>query len=313
MLLHYTHLSNVKKLLCGFKGLGRRQFLQQSSFLFSALCSPRLFAAKAIPPLRMGVFPRRNIKNTYKLFTPMANYLSRQLGRPVELHTTKTFADFWQAVKLQQYDLLHFNQYHYVLAQKHYGYEVIVKNEEFGSSLISGSLIVRNDSGVTTVQDLKNKTILFGGGYDAMQSYISPTWLLRQAGLEANDYREKFAVNPVNTVISTFFRRADAAAAGDVVVYLDNVKSRIDIKQMRFLVKTEPAAQLPWAVHHRVSDSERREIQYLLSNLSQSESGLSILKQAALSNLLIAKDADYSPHRKIIKDVYGDDYGVSIL
>lgn len=309
--LHYY--AETKDNNCRFKGLKRRQFLQQSSALLGSLCATRVFSAVKVKPLQIGIFPRRNIKSTYRLFNPMARYLSEQLGRPVELRTTKNFADFWQAVKLQQYDLVHFNQYHYVLAQKLYGYDVILKNEELGRSMISGSLIVRKDSGISTVQDLKNKTILFGGGRRAMQSYISPTWLLRRAGLEAGDYREKFAVNPVNTIISVFFRRANAAAAGDIVMHLDNVKTRIDTRQLKYLATTEPAAQLPWAVHHRISENDQQLIQNSLLNLHKSEAGLAILKQASLTNLLVAKDADYMPHRKIIMDVYGDDYGVSIL
>ena len=39
--------------------------------------------------LTLGVFPRRNAKVTYKLFKPMAAYLSEQLNREVKLVTAK--------------------------------------------------------------------------------------------------------------------------------------------------------------------------------------------------------------------------------
>lgn len=200
-------------------------------------------------PLIMGIFPRRNIKATYKLFTPLAKHLSKILKRDVKLVTTKDFDTFWKGIKNQEYDIVHFNQYHYIVSNKLYGYNVILMNQEFGQSTISGSIVVRKDSGFESLKDLKNKTILFGGGPRAMQSYIAATWLLQQAGLKKNDYIEKIAVNPPNAVMSTYHKQADAAGTGDVVVRLDIVKNAVDVSQLKYLARTEPMSQLPWAVH----------------------------------------------------------------
>ncbi|MGD8639645.1 MAG: PhnD/SsuA/transferrin family substrate-binding protein [Gammaproteobacteria bacterium] len=162
----------------------------------------------------MGVFPRRNAKVTMKLFNPIAKYLSRKLGREVELVISKDFESFWEGVTEQRYDLVHYNQYHYLESHKKYGYQVIAKNEEFGSSRISGVITIRVDSGIRSVLDLKGKKIVFGGGPKAMMSYIVPTYLLREGGLRAGDYEEAFARNPPNAILSAYFRQSAAAGAG---------------------------------------------------------------------------------------------------
>jgi phosphonate transport system substrate-binding protein len=182
--------------------------------IVAASCLYLLPASAADDPLTMGVFPRRNAKVTMKLFNPIAKYLSRKLGREVELVISKDFESFWEGVTEQRYDLVHYNQYHYLESHKKYGYQVIAKNEEFGSSRISGVITIRVDSGIRSVLDLKGKKIVFGGGPKAMMSYIVPTYLLREGGLRAGDYEEAFARNPPNAILSAYFRQSAAAGAG---------------------------------------------------------------------------------------------------
>jgi len=262
-------------------------------------------------PLIFGVFPRRNIQTTYRLFLPLVDYLEDVLNREVKLETTKSFPGFWKAVQQQRYDLVHYNQYHYIVSHQHYGYDVILRNKELGKSTIAGSLIVRKDSNINSVVDLKGKILLFGGGKTAMQSYISAIWLLQKGGLKKGEYTEKFAINPPNTIISTFFKRADASGSGDVVMHLDNVTDRIDISQLKFLAKTKPMPHLPWAVRSGLDTELKNDIQLALENLSNTKEGRGILKNAKIDALIPTVDSDYDMHRKIITDVYGNDYGVS--
>lgn len=290
----------------------RRQFI---GYIAAAMATtPRLLSAEAKNrPIVLGIFPRRNIKITYKLFTPLTKYLSHRLGREVVLETTKSFQEFWENVQQKKYDVVHFNQYHYIVSHKLFNYEVIAANKELNSATIAGSIIVRKDSGINTVSDLKGKTILFGGGRRAMQSYISATWLLRKGGLQAGDYIEKFSINPPNTIISTYFKRADASGSGDSVMHLDNVRNRIDISELKFLAKTKQMTHLPWAVNDDLSMVLRKKIQHILTTLYSNAEGKAVLTSARLNDVLSATDSDFDEHRKIVKDVYGADLGVSRL
>ena len=156
-----------------------------------------LTPSSAVADVNMGVFPRRPIAKTHKFFKPLAEKLSKELGEPVNLIVAKNFKEFWKGAQSGKYDLVHYNQYHYLLSHKAKGYKVIAVNEEFGSSTLAGSLSVRKDSGINSISDLKGKTILFGGGKKAMGSYIAPTAALKKAGLIAGkDYTVKFSKKP---------------------------------------------------------------------------------------------------------------------
>jgi len=291
--------------------MNRRRFVRAATaaLLVPAFSSGRAQSQKK--QLSIGIFPRRNVSMTHVLFNPLIRYLSDTLERPVHLETAKDFTQFWENLRNRQYDIVHFNQYHYILSHELYGYHAIVRNNEFGSSLIAGSIIVRKDKDFGSLQDLRGKVLLFGGGPRAMQSYIAPRWLLQNAGLQYGDYEEHIALNPPNAVISTFLGRADAAGSADVILRLDVVKDAIDVTQLTYLAKTEPMAQLPWAVHPRLSSDEVQAIKDVLMHLHDTPVGQKLLDNAKLSGLDETRDSDYNPHRKIIRDIYGDDLGLS--
>ncbi len=82
-------------------------------------------------------------------------------------------------------------------------YKVIAHNKEFGKDAVAGALYVRKDSGITALAQLRGRTMLFGGGKDAMLSYIAPVYMMMQAGLKKEDFKIEFAVNPPNAVLAS--------------------------------------------------------------------------------------------------------------
>ena len=256
----------------------------------------------------MGVFPRRNASITIELFSPITEYLSEKLGREVQLETAKDFRSFWKKVLLQRYDIVHFNQYHYIKTRDKNIYRAILQNEEFGKKTIAGAIMVRKDSGINSLQDLKNKKIIFGGGKKAMIAYVVPTALLHRAGLIKGDYVEQFTKNPPNSLLSVYYKQADAAGTGNRVLNLPILRNSIDTSKIKYLVSSKPLAHLPWAIKTNMPQTLSTQIQNIMLDLNNSSTGLEILKTAKLTGIHPANDHDYDPYRKILHEVFGNNY-----
>lgn len=265
-----------------------------------------LFAAE--DPFTIGVFPRRNAALTQTMFQPLATHLQQALGRPVVIETAKDYASFWSAIEQGRYQLLHYNQYHYVRCHHLFGHRVIATNVEFGRDTIAGALYVRSDSPLLEVTDLKGKTIVFGGAPDAFIAYISLVELLRGHGLEARDYKQEFAVNPPNAVLAPFFHRADAGGAGDIGILIPTVRQLIDPQQLRTLATTQRFPHLPWAVTKTVSDADEAIIRTTLLSLEQSGEGRGILASMRINGLRTANDTLFAPVRESVFKVLGERY-----
>lgn len=280
----------------------RRVVLGLLATLGMTLAEQAIPAARAADaPLVMGIFPRRHATLTTELYAPLAAYLSRELGREVRLVTAKDFDAFWESVEQRRFDIVHYNQFHYVRSADKY--RVIAHNEEFGLGTVAGALYVRKDSGISAIEQLRGRKIVFGGGTDAMMSYILPSYLLLQAGLQPTDYETVFSKNPPNSLISLFHGKADASGAGDILIDLPVVRNAMDTSTVTHLGMTERLLHLPWAVRKDMPKALSARIQVLLVGLKASEEGRAILTRAEMTGFGAASDVDYDPHRRIIRKV----------
>lgn len=253
--------------------------------------------------LVIGVFPRRDPAVTMRIFSPLGNYLEKQLGIKVQLETAANFKIFLQRLNKRRYDLVHFNQYHYIKAHQELQYDALVQNEEFGEKDIKGAIYVHQDSPVKEIKQLRGKKILFGGGKSAMMSYIVPTYLLRQGGLNAGDYHELYAVSPPNAVLATYLRQTDAGGAGEVAHRLPIVNQKIDTDKLRLIAVSEALPHLPWAIKAETKPALKDSIQKILVGLKDTKEGKAVLKKARLTAFNPVSDSDYDSHRNIVKQV----------
>lgn len=251
--------------------------------------------------LVLGVFPRFSATETTKRYTPLADYLAARLNAEITLSTARDFQSFMRTLSEQRYDIVQYNQYHYIRSSRNY--QVIAHNKEFGKSTIAGVLYVRKDSGITDLKQLKGGTVLFGGGEDAMIGYIAPMYMLLQAGLTKHDFNAQFAVTPMNSVIGVYHRQADAAGSGDGVTDQPAIKNSIDPQELVALAVSEQLLHLPWAVRRTMPARLKDAVQSALVELENTESGREVLNAALLSGIGKATDRDYDPARKMVKAV----------
>ncbi|MBI5026262.1 MAG: phosphate/phosphite/phosphonate ABC transporter substrate-binding protein [Nitrospirae bacterium] len=274
-------------------------------FIFNYLSTNTALAEDVI---KMGIFPRKPTLETMKAYEPLAKYLSSKIGKKVELVVSKDFETFWIGVKNREYGLVHYNQYHYIKSHKELGYNVILMNEEFGSSKVNAAIIVRKDSGINKVSDLKGKKILFGGGKQAMQSYIGAAYTLKQNGLKKGDYVEEFATNPPNVVFAVYNKMADAGGIGEVVLHLPMVKERVDVEKLKVLAKGDDLPMLCWAVKKEMNKELVEKIQKAMMELKNDEAGRKILKDAEATAFVPATDKDYDIVRRVVKEAINESY-----
>jgi phosphonate transport system substrate-binding protein len=278
--------------------------LALSTVSLVCLVGAQPFAVRAADgALVLGVFPRFNATETTKRYTPLADHLEERLKRKVVLETSRDFQLFWRGVEDRRYDIVQYNQYHYIRSAK--TYQVIAHNKEFGKSTLAGALYVRKDSGISSLAQLRGRTVMFGGGEDAMISYIAPIYLMLQAGLKKDEFKSQFAVTPINSVIGVYHRQADAAGTGDNVVGQPVIRNAINMEELTPLAVSEQLLHLPWSVKRTMPAELRESIRSHLVELETTEAGRNVLKAALLTGIGSAEDKDYDAHRRMVRVVMG--------
>jgi len=282
----------------------------QGLLLLTALlfiCPPTP-AFDADDTLTLGVFPRRPAATTQRMFAPITAQLTALAGVQIQLDTPPDFSSFWQRLSNGRYQLVHLNQYQYLRAHAEHGFDAIAMNEEFGSDRIASVIWVNEDSPIDSLTGLRGKTLLLGGGRDAMMASIVPRYLLMQAGLPTGSYLVRSTLHPVKAVVALAFRQGDAVGSGEVVPQLPTVRAKLGDRRLRALARSAPLAHLPWATSRTITPADARTLGDALQRLNNTPAGKAALKAASLTGLHPASDDDYAPHRDIVLQVLGEDY-----
>ncbi len=129
--------------------------------------------------LTFGVYQTDKATVMYKMFTPILEVIqddmSRQLGRPVDIELTifKSYDDGIQALVDGKVDMVHFGPASYVTAKaRNPGVQLVAMEHEKGEKRFKGVIVVKTDSPIQTIEQLRGKRFAFGDKNSTIGRYL---------------------------------------------------------------------------------------------------------------------------------------------
>ena len=121
------------------------------------------FAESVKKNIIIAVLPCSDVEMTFKKFHRLITYLEQQTGFDMEIMVPRDYAEFEWAIKNGDIDFALQDPHTYVRLAKLYKRGALIRSlTREGESSQRGAIIVRIDSGIKTVKDLRGKTIMFG-------------------------------------------------------------------------------------------------------------------------------------------------------
>ena len=179
--------------------------------------------------IRFGILPRLSTEALYMMFKPLGEYLSQETGEKVSIVIPQDYGAFKEQVKAGTIDLCFANSIVYIQLKKDSGVDLVAGSVEAkGGAKFRGIVIVRKDSGIKTLNDLKGKKLVFVDK-DAAGGYVFQMLLLKKRGFDINkDFVTlPFAKKHDNVVIQVFDKSADAGGIREDD--LEKVKNKVDL------------------------------------------------------------------------------------
>lgn len=143
--------------------------------------------------LSFGVYQSDKATVMYKKMTPVLEYLQddleKRLGRPIDIHLNifKSYDDGIDAIARGEIDFVRFGPAPYITAkQREPRLELIAMEQEGGDKRFKGVVIVRKDSPIQKLADLKGKRFAFGDPNSTIGRYLVQAELVK-AGVHAHD------------------------------------------------------------------------------------------------------------------------------
>ena len=167
-----------------------------------------------------GVIPRFNPHVMYEYYQPLMDYLSRNTPYEFSLRVGRSYMETIESLEKGGTDLAYLGGASFSLARHRFGARALVKprNPEGGTSYRC-YIIVRNDSPIRTLSDLKGKKMAFGARRATTGSLI-PSYMLADAGITMDLLGELKNLPHHEDVAKAVLKgTVDAGAVKDVVAW----------------------------------------------------------------------------------------------
>jgi len=199
---------------------------------------------------RVTTIPEEAATEQVRKFTPIANYLSRQLGMKVEFTPVSDYPAAVEALVNKRVDLVWFGGFTHVQAQLRSGGKIVPIAQREEDTKFQSVFIAKTDSGIKTLADLKGKQISFGS-QSSTSGHLMPRHFLLQAQINPEKDFRRIAYSGAHdaTIASVVSGRVDAAAL-DITVWRKFVtENRVDTKAVDVFYTTPTFFNYNWSMH----------------------------------------------------------------
>ncbi|MDH5543988.1 MAG: phosphate/phosphite/phosphonate ABC transporter substrate-binding protein [Gammaproteobacteria bacterium] len=251
------------------------------STLLAVFCTASWSAEK---PLNLAILMPAPAKIIHKNWQPLADYLSTALGKTVHISTPRNLEQ--ARTSLGDADFVYANAYLYAILADEFQITPIAQMRNTGNSVLSrGRFLVRNDSNITSIKDLKGKKIAlisrFGAG-----SYLAPRASLAREGLDIEkDVTVEFTNNLKKAAYMVMLGEADTAVMCEVNYEI--LSKRIDTGDLKFFDTTE---QFPEAImftpHKQDSEIAKLFKKAILADSARKNEALRSLNEMKIGNFI---------------------------
>ena len=134
-------------------------------------------------PIVMSFVPSGDTQDIIASGDTLAQMLSERTDLVVKANVGTDFSSVREAMCADQAHIGWLNTFNYVLANEQCGVDAALATSRFGATTYAGQIIVRADSGITTLEDLKGKVMCWVDPAST-SGYIIPRIMLAAEGVD---------------------------------------------------------------------------------------------------------------------------------
>ncbi len=255
-----------------------------------ALASAEPSAAKE---LQFGSVAMDTPAEMHRRLTPLTEYLSQALGTPVVLTLSPNMPDAIKNVATGAVDISYLTPVAYLEAHKRSKVRLVAKTVTKGKSSFKLMIVVRDNSPIKTVADLKGKSFAFGD-----QAAILQRAVVVGAGMpleQLGDY--KFIGHYDNIARGVHSGDFDAGILKDTTAF------KWKAKGLRILHASPDLPPYNIVVSHRVTDKQMQAIRSAFLSLDKKNPQHNVLLRALdkdYDGFVLTDDKEYEIVRQLV-------------
>jgi phosphonate transport system substrate-binding protein len=286
--------------------------------LLSAACS--MVQSTSAPlgteqnPVKLALAPSTETQKVLAASEPLVKLVEKETGLRVKLSVPTSYAAVIEAMGTHNVDVGWLAPLAYVLAHDRVGAELLVANVRGGSATSVGQIVVRADSGITSLEGLRGKRFAFTDDASVTGHHL-PAALFSAQGLHPSTLfaETTFAGGDDRVLMAVYSRQVDGGAIrGDSAPGSAGVSAvaRTSFQplppdlaeQMRVIARTDPIPNDTVGVRKGVPPELGRKIRDGLLRVAATPAGATALHELyGIDGLAPVTDAELAPLRTAVR------------
>ena len=245
-----------------------------------------------------AIHPLHNPEMLLERYGPIVDYLNRNIGDArFVLEASRNYEEFDKKLYAGQPDFALPNPYQTLNSLRH-GYHVFGKMGDDHN--FTGVWLVRRDSGIRKVTDLKGKKVSYPAK-TALAATMMPQYYLHTHGIDVNRDVENLYVGSQESSIMNVYLGQVAAGATWPIPWMIFQKDHPDkAAQLEKIWETKPLINNGLVARGDMPPELVERVAMLLSTLHEHEEGRAMLARLPISRFERANDASYEVVRSFL-------------
>ena len=241
----------------------------------------------------VGIHPLHNPQRLMEVYGPIVEYINIHMPEVrFRLEASRNYEEFDKKLDEGHFDFAMPNPYQTVRSLKH-GYRVFGKmgdDQDF-----RGIILVRKDSGIREVTDLKGKAVSYPAK-TALAATMMPQYYLHTHGIDVNnDIENRYVGSQESSILNVLRGHVAAGATWPVPWKTFSAEHPEMASQLEVKWQTEPLQNNGWVVRKDVPQAVSEKFEALLFSLNDNEEGRRMLERLPVSRFELATDETYRP------------------
>ena len=250
-------------------------------------------------PITIAVLPCTDIVMTFKKFHPLTTYLTQKTGLPIRLVVPENLTKFETSLHNGEIDFALQDPHTFLKLSNLFDKDSLLRalNLEGGTTQ-SGVIIVRKDSGIHKVTDLKGKTVMFGPKFSASK-WLAGRLLLEDNGINIEKDLKAYLNGGCceDIAFNVYLKAVDAGVVCDHFTGEHEDKQKelgIDVSQIMVIAKTKDVPMKVFGARKGTDKETILKIRQALLNLDRhNPDDLKILSPTELGGFKGYSDGDF--------------------
>jgi phosphonate transport system substrate-binding protein len=225
-------------------------------------------ASGAEKPINVGMLPDSGgAQDALKQKEPLKAYLTKALGREVDIVILPDYASTVAALGDGRVDFAYLGGLTYLKAHKQYGVVPLVQRSS--DTQFHALFITRADSSIRSLNDLRGRKFAFGD-VNSTSGHVIPYLELRQAGIDPDkDLTVRYTGNHPATIRAVETRLVDAGAVDESIFQSLLSEGKIEAGAFRIFHVSKPFVDTVWVARKEVSSEDQEKFAKVFIALKQ--------------------------------------------